>query len=49
MSEVTEIQNTLIKNLHQPHRDNYPYPHWFMNNCLPKTLVDETLNLPFMP
>ena len=49
MAEITEIQNTLINSLQQHQRDDYPYPHWSLNNCLPEAVVDEMLNLPFMP
>jgi hypothetical protein len=49
MFEVGHIQDVFLSSLQNNHRDDAPYPHWFLNACLPDEVVDALVNLPFKP
>ena len=38
---------SLIKSFEAGQRHETPYRHWFVQNCLPADVVEQTLHLPF--
>jgi hypothetical protein len=49
MLDAGLIQRTFLSSLQHHHRDDAPYPHWFLNDCLPDAVVDALTSLPFKP
>ncbi len=49
MFDAAEIQRTFLNCLQQHQRVDSPYPHWFLDHCLPEDVVDALAGLPFKP
>jgi hypothetical protein len=49
MSDIDQIQTSLLASLRGHERVDLPYPHWFLNRCLPDDIVDAIAHLPFEP
>ena len=46
-SSKDAIAASLIKSFETSERHEKPYPHWFLDACLPQDTVDDILALPF--
>lgn len=49
MFDTQQIQQVFLSSLQHHQRDDAPYPHWFLNQCLPAEVVDALAALPFEP
>ena len=49
MFDASQIQQTFLASLQQHKRDDAPYPHWFLDHCLPPEVVDALAALPYEP
>lgn len=50
MTELSEaVTATLLKSFATAKRAEQPYRHWFLNECLPKSVTDDLTELPFPP
>jgi hypothetical protein len=45
-ASANEVAATLLESFHNATRAENPYRHWFLNDCLPQSTVDEILALP---
>lgn len=44
---MTETKAALLKSFATAKKGDKPYPHWFLEHCLPDAVVDQVLGLPF--
>lgn len=49
MFDASQIQSVFLSSLDHHQRDDAPYPHWFLADCLPEEVVDALVALPYEP
>jgi hypothetical protein len=49
MFDTQQIQQVFLDSLRAHSRDDAPYPHWFLADCLPTEVADALTSLPFKP
>lgn len=49
MFDASQIQQAFLYCLQHHHRDDAPYPHWFLTDCLPPEVADALASLPYEP
>jgi len=49
MFDAHQIQQAFLACLRNSQRDDTPYPHWLLANCLPAEVADALTSLPFKP
>ncbi len=47
-SSAEDIVAMMLKSIDTCERNDQPYPHWFLRDCLPQDIVDDILELPFI-